>query len=384
MKRVCIVRQTLYPWQKNVRRNAETLVREGYEVDVICQRERGQRRREVINGVNVHRLSLTHRRGSVFWYLVGYSAFFLLAMIKLIRLFLKKRYDVIEVHTMPDFLVFVAWLPKLFGSRVILYMFENTPALFMSSYGVGPNHIGARLLRLIEKVSAGYADHVIVSDGHPYKRILESRGIRSDKITVVLNVPDDAIFNSDLSSNGDGQHFRLIVVSTLLKRYGIQTLIRALPLLAGDIPELMVDVVGDGEYRPHLERMARELNVDKHLNFAGHVKHDNVPSYVSKAHVGVAPMINDVGAPNKLFEYFALGKPAVASALPGLTEMFGGDCIQYFEAGNERDLANRILELYRSPDRRNLLSASARAVYQQCRWSVMKQRYLGVYRQLLS
>ncbi len=66
---------------------------------------------------------------NVFWYLFDYAAFFILASLKLAQLSLKKRYDVIEVQTMPDFLVFVTLFPRLLGSKVIFYMFENTPRI---------------------------------------------------------------------------------------------------------------------------------------------------------------------------------------------------------------------------------------------------------------
>ena len=216
MKRVCIVRQKHYPQQRNLRRNAEALVKAGYEVDVICVGRKGQKKGETMNGVNLHRIKLSYHRGKVFWYIFEYIAFFIRASIKLAWFSMKKRYDVVEVHTMPDFLVFVTVFPKLIGSKIILYMFENTPYLFTSSFGTSQNHIIARILRFIEKISAGYADYVLVSDGEPYKEILESRGIRSEKITVILNVPDDDIFDPQLvSTNGNGHYFRLVVVSTI-------------------------------------------------------------------------------------------------------------------------------------------------------------------------
>ncbi len=385
MRRVCIIRRKYYPGQKNTERNARTLVKEGYEVDVICVGRKGEKKRETIDGVNVHRLSLEHHRGSVMWYLFDYSAFFLLSFLKLTQFSLKKRYDVVEVNTMPDFLVFVTLFTRLLGTKVILYMYENTPALFISTFKTGPNHIVARLLRLIEKVSALYAHRVIVSDGNPYKQVLESRGIPGEKITVVLNVPDDAIFNLEpITAAEDGHHFRLVVVSTLLKRYGVQTLVKAVPLLLQDIPELKVDVVGNGEHQAELERMTRDLGLEGYFNFAGLVPHDDVPSYIARADVGVAPMIDDVGVPNKLFEYFALGKPAVASALPSLKVTFGGDCIVYFQPDDERDLAARVLELYRSPEKRALLGSLGYAFYHRCQWPVMKHEYLKVYNELLT
>lgn len=383
-KRVCIVRQKYYPQQRNLRRSAETLVKEGYEVDVICVGARGQKKRDTMNGVNIHRVYFSYHREKVFWYLFDYAAFFILASLKLAWLSLKKRYDVVEVHTMPDFLVFVTLFPRLLGSKVILYMFENTPLVFTSSFGVRPNHVIVRLLRFIEKISAGYAHSVIVSDGPLHKKEVESCGIPSTKITVVLNVPDDAVFNLQPDCVAeDGNHFHLVVVSTIVKRYGIQTLIRATPLLLKDIPEIKIDIIGGGEYRPTLEQMARDLKVDGYFNFTGFVSYENIPAYIARADVGVAPMIDDVGAPNKVFEYFSLGKATVASDLPGLTVIFDDSCILYYQPGNEEELAARILELYHRPEKRASLGRSAQALYLKYHWPVMRQEYLSVYQQLL-
>jgi glycosyltransferase involved in cell wall biosynthesis len=240
-------------------------------------------------------------------------------------------------------------------------------------------------MRFIEKVSAQYADHVIVSDGILYKRVLESRGIPSEKITVVLNVPDDTIFNPEsLSTTEDGNHFRLIVVSTLVKRYGVQTLVKAIPLLLRDIPELRVDILGSGQYRPQLEKMACDLGVNEYVNFSV-ARYDDVPSYIARADIGLAPMLADVGLPNKLFEYFALGKPAIVSALPSLVDTFhNDDCVAFFRPSDERDLAARILELYHSPEKRASLVSHAQAFYRNRHWPIMKHEYLKAYEGLFT
>jgi glycosyltransferase involved in cell wall biosynthesis len=73
----------------------------------------------------------------------------------------------------------------------------------------------------------------------------------------------------------------------------------------------------------------------------------------------------------------------VASALPGVEAVFDSNSVSYFQPADERDLANRILELYRSPEKRTALSQSAQALYRKYHWPIMKQEYLKVYQQLL-
>ncbi len=381
MKRACIVRQHFYPGQRNLRRSAETLIKEGYEVDVICVGGKGDRKHDIINGVNIYRIYCSYHRDKVFWYFFDYAAFFVLASLKLAWLSLKKRYDVVEVQTMPDFLVFVTLFPRLLGSKVILYMFENIPAIFSSSFKVGPNHIVVRLLRFIEKISASYAHSVIVSDGPAYKKILESRGIPSEKISVVLNVPDDSICDpKSVCSTKDGDYFRLVIAGIPIERNGVQVLIKSIPLLFGDIPKLRVDLTGLGEYRLKLEELAHNLGVEEYVNFTGLIPYEEVMSYIARAHIGVAPMIEDVGAPNKIFEYMALGIPSVASDFPGVRDVFDDNCVMYFQPSNEKDLANRILELYHNPEKRASLVHHSQEFYSNHRWQIMKQEYLKVHK----
>jgi glycosyltransferase involved in cell wall biosynthesis len=370
--------------QRNLRRNAEVLVSQGYEVDVICQKGRGQKSRETINGVNILRLSPRHHRGKVLQYLFDYTVFFFLTFFTLGWRSVRRRYRVVEVETMPDFLVFATLVPRLFGARVILYMFENMPGLFASTYKVSSGHPAVRLLTLITRLCAIYAHRVLVSDGEHHKKWVESLGIPGDKITLIFNVPDEKIFSvPEPSASTPRDSFRVLVLSTFSPRYGVETMVRATSRLLEHIPNLKVDLVGDGECRPALETLAKELGVDRCIRFTGWRPHEEVPGYIAAADVAVAPMIDDVGLPNKMFDYFSMSKPCVASALPSLKIAFDGDTVSFFSPGNDAELATCILELYHNPQKRVSLGSRGYAFYQERRWAVMKKRYLKVYRECL-
>jgi glycosyltransferase involved in cell wall biosynthesis len=129
--------------------------------------------------------------------------------------------------------------------------------------------------------------------------------------------------------------------------------------------------------------MVDELNIKDHVNFTGYIPYEEVPPYIACADVCIAPMLDDVGTPNKVLEYFAMGKATVSSKIPGLVALIDCECLLYFQPGNEIELAERILELYHSPEKRASLGALAQEFYSQYRWSSMKQKYLGVYRKLM-
>jgi hypothetical protein len=67
-----------------------------------------------------------------------------------------------------------------------------------------------------------------------------------------------------------------------------------------------------------------------------------------------------------------------------LMETFNDSTVQYFQPGDEKDLAKSILELYRNPEKRLSLADHGSDVYKKCKWSVMKYEYLKVYDDVLS
>jgi glycosyltransferase involved in cell wall biosynthesis len=160
-------------------------------------------------------------------------------------------------------------------------------------------------------------------------------------------------------------------------------MVKAIPRLVEHIPNLRVDLVGDGESRPGLEELTKTLKVGEYINFPGWRPHEEIPGYIAAADVAVAPMRDDVGLPNKMFDYFSMSKPCVASALPSLKMALDGDTVSFFPPGNDAELAARILELYHNPQKRASLGARGHAFYQERRWSVMKDVYLAVYAKCL-
>jgi len=383
MKRVCIVRNRYYSFLIPNRRNIETLVSYGYEVDVVCLKKKGEKSEDIIGGVRVYRLPVEHHRGGILRYAFEYFSFFFLAFWKLAWLSLRRRYQVVEVSGIPDFLVFTAIIPKLLGATVIFYLLDHTPEVFMEHFMVSSDHAVIKLLRLVERTSARWADYCVGTQ-IINRQILESHGVPSSKISVILNVPDDNAFKHRPSPSNDDGIFRLITHGTLLERYGVQTLIRAVPLLIKEIPHLKVKVVGDGEYRPQLEQLAQFLDVTKYVDFTGLVPQVEIPTYIAEAHIGVVTILTKTNPmlPNKLFEYLAMGKPAVSASIPAIKAYFDYNSVMYYEPDDEHDLACCILELYRNPEKRAALAASGSAAYQKYHWSEMKYEYLNVFNKL--
>ncbi|GAH73465.1 unnamed protein product, partial [marine sediment metagenome] len=236
--RVCIIRHDYYAGDPDVRRDAEALRDAGYQVDIICLKLENEEKFELVNGINVYRIPLKHRRAGILRYIVEYSFLFLLSFVKLNLLCLKKKYDVIEVDTMPDFLVFITLIPKLLGSKVVLYFFEDMPELMANKFCLGSHNLIVKFLALVEKLSASYADHVIVCHELSRQKLFDKRKVKTP-ITVILNVPDEGMFsfsvtNASRTYPNDGP-FTIIHHGTITENYGIQIIIEAVSFLRNEI-----------------------------------------------------------------------------------------------------------------------------------------------------
>ena len=382
-KRICMVRNMAFPPMIPNQRNAEALIASGYEIDLVCLKRKGEKSREKIGGINVHRLPVEHIRKGYLRYIYEYSAFFILAFWKLTVLSLGRRYHAIEVSGMPAFMVFTAFIPRLLGTPVVFLLLDHTAEVFAEHFAARPDHFVIKFLRWTEKKAARWANYCIGTQ-IINKQILESYGVPASKIAVVLNVPDDSMFYRQPFAPDETGAFMLVTHGHMLERYGVQTLIKAVPLLVKDIPRLRVKIVGGGEFLPRLQELAESLGVAGYIEFTGWVPQSDVPKCIAGAHIGIVNIIADKNPmlPTKLFEYLALGKPAVTTATATIKAYFDNTSVMYFEPDNEHDLARCVLELYRDPEKRTLLAESGYATFLKYRWSTMKLEYLNVFDRL--
>lgn len=379
--RICIVRHFYYPLDPRVRREVEALKEQGHEVDIICLRGASEALREEINGVRVYRLPLFRYRGSFLRYLLAYSAFFLLASALLLLLHLRRRYRVIQVNTMPDFIVFVTLLPRLMGARVLLDMHEAMPELYRTMYKVD-DHWLIRALERVEQISIRYADHVTTVT-EPMKQTFIRRGADPAKITVVPNAPDRRLLNPDLYPPClEKDAFTLISHGTLLERYGLDTLLKAVALLKDEIPQLRVEILGDGPYLGALVELAEALGVREKVEFAGYVPFEEMLRRIAEADIGVVASKrcpwSDISQTNKMLDYIAMRKPIVISRTQGVAPYYHNPAFAFFEPDDEKDLARVILDLYRHPEKRRALIAHVDRLYEHIEWRKVQHRYWEV------
>lgn len=386
-KRHCMVVHAHYPFaETRVQRQAEALARRGYEVDVLCLRGRVDPATEVLNGVRILRLPVRSRNynwaGWKFW---EYLRFALLAMLKLIQLHTRHRYGTIQVHNLPDSLIFAAWYPKLMGARLILDLHDLMPEFYQSKYAAETGGRLVRLLYLQEKLACRFANHVITVS-ELWRQTLIKRGVPADKVSVVMNVADHTIFRQPEQpvtkiTNGSGLH--LIYHGTITYRYGIDLVLRAMAKIREQVPDLYLTIHGGGEYQPNLVALTQELGLEQQVNFS--VKFmpvEELPKLIMSADVGLAPYRTDVFTdgivPTKLMEYAALGMPAIASRTSAVQAYFQDTMVEFFTPGDVDDLAHCLLTIYHDRGRLAELARGAGVFNQRYNWEKLGNEYVDL------
>jgi glycosyltransferase involved in cell wall biosynthesis len=383
--RVCLIRQGFFPLDTRVRREVHALVSAGHEVDVICVRRPGQRRRERLDAVTVHRLPLPLERGDGrMRYLLQYATFAMAAAVLCSVLHLRRRWDVVQVNSMPDALVFAAAVPRLMGARVILDLHECMPEFFAVKFGVGPGHPALRLLAAVEQLSIRFATRVITCTDQ-MRETFVGRGADPAKIDVVLNSADEGIFDAARHPPAPRRPGRFTVLchGAIEVSYGIDTLIRAAALLRDHIPELRVEIFGDGTYRSQVHALSDELGLDGSVRMSdGWAPIDELVAAIADADVGIVAMrrnaFRDLTHCNKMFDFIAMRRPVVVSRTRAVEAYFPDSCFALFESGDEHDLARAIRSLYDDPALAARLVAEAGEVSEPYRWPRQRERYLRV------
>jgi glycosyltransferase involved in cell wall biosynthesis len=385
MKSVCMVVQQSYDLDYRVRRKAEALIEAGYSVDVLALRSSNKPKTYTLAGVNVRTISLGKRRGSLARYAYEYAAFFLWALLRITVQMIRKRYVMVDVNTLPDFLVFAAVFAKWMGAKVVLDMHEITPEFYMSKYGMAESSWWVRILKYQEKISFDYPHHVLTIS-EPIRDLLISRGLAPEKSTVIMNSAEEGRFLSHQRQTGASAQskasgtFVMMYHGTMTKIYGLDVAIEAFSIAHQEMPGAELWLVGSGPEEDSLKKLAVERALKDKVRFVGHVPPADIPSWLDQCDTGILPLHRDVflefASPNKLPEFIVMGKPVIMSRLKATRHYFSEEALAYFEPDNPADLAKQMIRAYRDGQLRAQLATKAREEYIPIRWDVMRQRYL--------
>jgi len=366
-----------YPGDPRPRRAVETLLAEGMTVDLICLLDGKQPTWEVRGNLSVFRVPLSHTRGGKIRYAFNYAVFILLAAFLLTIQLFRGRFHLVYIHNMPDVLVFSALVPRLLGARVILDQHDPMPELMTTIYGVSPDSLSVRVLKVLERLSLGFADRVVTVN-IACRRIFANRSCRAEKIAVVMNSPDEKIFpfcpSGEENLPATTKALVLMYHGSLVERNGLDLAVQALAKIRPQAADLELRILG--RETPYLHRVleqARRLGVADCIRYLGPRRLDDLPDEIRGCDVGVIPNqrnpFTDINTPTRIFEYLSLGKPVIAPRTQGIVDYFDADSLVFFESGDSDDLAEKIRFVCSHRAQARATAARGQQVLRQHAWS---------------
>ncbi len=386
MKKACMLAYSFYENDGRVRRYAETLVRNGYHVDAVTLRKDEQSRYDVVKGVRVCRIQgrVRDEKGK-FSYLYRLIKFFFSSALFVSKEHARARYDLIHVHSIPDFEIFAAAFAKLTGAKVILDIHDIVPELYVSKFKVRKDSFAFKALVLIEKVSIGFSDHVIIAN-HIWEKTLLARSVKKDKCTTVLNFPDPSLFYRRERRREDGK-FVLIYPGTINWHQGLDIAVKAFAQIKDKVPNAEFHIYGDGPSRKEIQQLIIELGLAERVFLKGVLPLDKIAEAMADADLGVVPKRNDTfggdAFSTKIFEFMALGVPIIASSTRIDRLYFNDNVVRFFEPGNIGDLALTLLDMIEDQEARERLILNAHAFVSEYTWDKKEKEYLSLVEHLV-
>jgi len=407
--RILMIVENYFPQDTRVKNEADLLTNAGYQVSVIALREKGQPRRETVNGIEVYRVphlelfkktgSADHSRAALFLlklraslgYLMEYCYFTVACLLVAGYVFVRRGFDVIHAHNPPDTLFVVAIPFKLLGKKFVFDHHDLCPELYRSRYKTQEGFYTG-LLRLFEWCSLKLAD-IAIATNESYKKVQTERAHKNPRdIFVVRNGPNQMRMRPvapNVRLRGMNKCI-LCYVGSLNPQDGVDYLLRSLRYLLSDLKrsDFHCVIMGTGDSLEDLRDLAENLQLNGFVELTGFIPDEDLQANLAAADICVDPdpssPLNDVSTWIKVMEYMAYAKPIVAFDLKE-TRFSAGDAAVYVRPNKEAEFAEAITQLMAQPElRKKMGTFGRRRVEHELQWNTVGKNLLAAYETLLA
>jgi glycosyltransferase involved in cell wall biosynthesis len=384
--RVLVVIQNIsYTHDTRMRQIVESLVRDGFEVDVLCPRMAGDPRQARRGGAEV-RFFRMPAGGDGTVSILGEYAYSMAVLAVLVPwLTVRRRIGVVHVCVPPHVVFPLLRLLRVLKRTVVVDQHDLMPELFELRYGHRAGWL-RRLVRVSERHALAAADSVIVTNQTAARRALERCSVDPSRLVVVRS--SSAVETPNPPPPRPDGGILVGFVGNVAPQDGVEQLVRAAAYvrLTKGRRDVRFVVVGDGSALPGARRLAAELRVADAVRFTGRLPHEAALRHMAECDVCVQPdernAFNETCTMLKALEYMALGKPVVAGDLAE-TRVSCGDAALYAADGSAEEVGDLILRLADDEQLRTRLGAEGRRrVEGELSWAHGEAALLDLYRRI--
>lgn len=263
----------------------------------------------------------------------------------------KGNYDVVHL--------FWGHYPSMVGLLVQRFMPDVVSSMFLGAYDLD---VGSRWLPGAAPVARG-ADVVWTHSQSNLCR-LRALGISDKRLRCVYRGVDLRNFPpSDNTARADGL---VVTIGSLTKRKGVDDAIRVISRVRRSVPNIRLDVFGEGPEEPSLRALASALQVSDRVVFRGHTRSETIAAALRAASAFILMSRSD-RIPNVVKEAMASGCPCVVTDTQGMDELVvHGETGYRVPVGDIEAAAHYVTEALLNPDQQaNILTAARNRVVQR-------------------
>jgi glycosyltransferase involved in cell wall biosynthesis len=379
MKTACMVAYANYFTDARIKNYVHSLIKRGYKVDVFAL---GKSDGSGQSGVRMFSIMEKYWGDSAIAYALSQVCFLVLAALYVGMNFLTRRYSFVHVHNIPNFLVFTAIVPKLFGAKVILDIHDTMPECYATKFDCSLDHPVISLLRCEERLSAAFADFIITTNEW-HKKVLCSHGLDADKIGIIMNVGNESIFHP-VSRKRRGEELTIVYHGTIAERLGIDLIVKAVVMASATCPRIKLLLIGEGDYLEEVGRLVSEMNAYDRVRMMGFVPVERLPEHLSQADVGIignrlyTEAKQNYMLPVKMLEYSAMEIPTVAPSLRAIRHYFDDGAAIFYEPDDLKDMAQRLIDIYMDREIISRVKEKLNHFNKIYNWKNMEDEYITI------
>ncbi len=253
------------------------------------------------------------------------------------------------------------FLAKRYKARFVAETRDLWPETLVAMGQIERNSIPARVLYWLERFIYTRAERLVFTfpGGKDY---VKSLGIETSKVTYINNGVDIQEFmknkeryvfeDADLE---DPHTFKVVYAGSMGQANALQYVVQAAEIIQSQgINDVKFLLFGDGYQRQELEDYAKQRGLSN-IVFKGRLDKKFIPSVLDRANLNIIsgqhiPLYKYGLSPNKMFEYFASGKPTISNieCCYDILEKYG--CGVTVKGGSAEALARGVLDFYNMPE----------------------------------
>jgi glycosyltransferase involved in cell wall biosynthesis len=266
----------------------------------------------------------------------------------------------------------------------MLDVHDLMPVNYMAKFNAGESDLPVQVLKMEQRLSSLFADHVFCADDNQKDYLVEQCGVARQKITVLMNLPNVELFKSRTTEKPKKTEvFRIVYHGTMAHRLGIDLIVRAMARVVDRIPaELWM--YGSGDYLPEALALSSQLGLETKIHFSRtFFPVEQIPEMVCGMDLGIIGNRRNLACdrymlPVKLLEYVYLGVPVIAPRLQVIARYFDDTMVRYYEPEHVEQMADSIVELFHDRGERERLARIASTFYEKHNIEAQGKRYLDL------